>query len=437
VIARGAMLRALYRAASELAPPVLRVVLARRRARGKEDAARLGERRGRASLPRPTGRLAWIHGASVGEARSVLPLIERLLAADAELHVLVTTGTVTSARLLSGRLPPRALHQFVPLDAAPWVRAFLDHWRPDLALWVESELWPSLLGEAARRGVPLALVNARMSDRSYRGWRRWPAFAASLVGAFDLVLAQSAADAERYRRLGARAVSMPGNLKFAAPPLPVDEAALRAFRSEAGGRPSWVAASIHPGEDAIVSDAHRLLKREAPRVLSIVVPRHPEKGAAMQRALATRGFAVSRRAAGDSAAACDIYLADTLGELGLFYRAARAAFIGGSLVPHGGQNPIEPALLGCPILHGPHMHNFAAVIAGFDAAGGAEPVADAGSLAAAVAALLGDPARHQAMAEAARRAAEAEQGALDRIMAQLHPLLVGGPASARAQHAPA
>ncbi len=382
------MMLALYRAVSTVAPPVLRYVLKRRLARGKEDGERLGERMGRAGLDRPAGRLAWIYGASVGEARSVLPLIERLLARDIELNIVVTTGTVTSARIMAERLPPRALHQFVPVDLAPWVRGFLDHWRPDLALWVELEIWPCLVSETARRGIPLALLNARMSDRSYRGWRRWPGLATSLIGAFDLVLAQSEADAERYRRLGARRVAMPGNLKYSAPALPADEAKLAALRAEIGERPVWLAASIHPGEDAVVAEAHRALKAPMPNLLTIAAPRHPEKGAAMQQTLQALGLAVRRRSAGEGPAGADIYVADTMGELGLFYRVAAAALVGGSLIPHGGQNPIEPALLGCPILHGPHMHNFAAVIAGFDAADAASPVTGAADLADTLAAAV-------------------------------------------------
>jgi 3-deoxy-D-manno-octulosonic-acid transferase len=430
------MLLGAYRNLSALAPPVLRLLLRRRLARGKEDGARIGERMGVAARARPAGELGWVHGASVGEALAALALIERVLARLPAAHVLVTTGTVTSARLMGQRLPPRALHQFAPVDAAPWVAQFLDHWRPDLALWIESELWPNLLLQSAARGIPLALLNARLSERSFRGWRRWPAAARRLLASFRLVLAQTELDAGRYRALGAAPVAVPGNLKYAAPPLPADEAKLGEMRARIGARPVWLAASIHPGEDTIVAAAQRVLGERVPGALALVVPRHPEKGAAMQAAMARAGavagtaagtapaLRIARRGAGEALAAdTDIYIADTLGELGLFYRLAGAAFVGGSFIPHGGQNPIEPAALGVAVLHGPHMENFAPVIANFDRLGAARRVADSASLAGALADILGRPETRARMGAAARQAAEAERGVIERVMAALETLL--------------
>lgn len=417
------MILGAYRGLSALAPPALRLLLKRRLARGKEDAARLGERMGRAGRARPAGPLVWVHAASVGESLSTLPLIERVLARVPAAHVLVTTGTVTSARLMAERLPPRAFHQFVPLDAAPWVARFLDHWRPELALWIESELWPNLLRATGARGVPAALVNARMTERSFRGWRRWPGAARGLLGAFRLVLAQSETYAGRFRALGAARVAVAGNLKYAAPPLPADAAKLEALRAAIGARPVWIAASIHPGEEAAVADAQARLRR-ASGALGIVVPRHPEKGAAMAEAMRARGLAVAVRSAGAAPGAdTALYVADTLGELGLFYRAAKIALIGGSLVPHGGQNPIEPALLGLPVLHGPHVENFADVIRALAHAGAALEVRDGASIAACLEQLLPRPHELAAMGEAAKRCAEAERGVIDRVMAALEPLL--------------
>lgn len=417
------MLLDLYRGISRAAPPVLRALLRRRLARGKEDAARLPERMGVASRARPAGRLVWIHGASVGEALSVLPLIERVLQRLPAAHILVTTGTLTSARLMAERLPPRAFHQFVPLDAAPWVQRFLDHWRPDLALWVESELWPNLLLESSARGVPIALINARLSGRSFRGWKRWPVAARKLVQAFRLVLAQTAADAERYRALGAAQVLLVGNLKYAAPPLPVDETKLDELRAAIGSRRVWLAASIHPGEETVIAQAQRALEPTI-GALAIVVPRHPEKGAAMQASMAAPDLRIARRSAGEIPAAdTNIYLADTLGELGLFYSVARLAFIGGSLIPHGGQNPIESARFGVPILYGPHMENFADVIGALHGAGAALRVHDARDLAGCLNHLLGRPHELHEMGDAARKCAETERGVIDRVMAALEPLL--------------
>jgi len=418
------MILGAYRSISTLAPPVLRALLRRRLARGKEDAARLPERMGEASRARPAGRLVWIHGASVGEALSVLPLIERVLQRLSAAHILVTTGTLTSARIMAERLPPRAFHQFVPLDAAPWVKGFLDHWRPDLAFWVESELWPNLLLKSSARGVPIALVNARLSERSFRGWKRWPASARRLVQAFRLVLAQTSADAERYRALGAAEVSFAGNLKYAAPPLPVNENALAELRARVSARPVWLAASIHPGEESVVAPAQRILRQRLPGALAIVVPRHPEKGAAMQAAMAAPDLKIARRGAGESLGAdTDIYIADTLGELGLFYRLAGAAFVGGSLIAHGGQNPIEPALLGVPVLHGPHMENFAAVIENIDRLCAARHVQDPYCSTQGLADIPGRPEARARMGATARAAAEAERGVIDRVMAVLEKLL--------------
>lgn len=417
------MILGAYRSLSALAPPALRLLLKRRLARGKEDAARLGERMGIAGQARPAGPLVWVHAASVGESLSTLPLIERVLARVLPAHVLVTTGTVTSAKLMAARLPPRAFHQFVPLDAAQWVARFLDHWRPDLALWIESELWPNLLREANARGIPAALVNARMTERSFRGWKRWPGAARDLLGAFRLVLAQSGTYSERFRALGASEVSVAGNLKYAAPPLPADDAKLAALRAAIGSRPVWLAASIHPGEEEAVAEAQSHLKRAA-GALGIVVPRHPEKGAAMAEAMRARGLAVALRSAGAlPGAGTSIYVADTLGELGLFYRVAKLALVGGSLVPHGGQNPIEPALFGVPVLHGPHVENFADVIRALAHAGAALEVRDGASIASCLEQLLPRPNEIAAMGEAAKRCAEAERGVIDRVMAALEPLL--------------
>jgi 3-deoxy-D-manno-octulosonic-acid transferase len=429
------MILAAYRTASVLAPPALRLLLRRRLARGKEDAARLGERMGIAGRPRPAGALVWVHGASVGETMSVLPLIERVLARLPAAQVLVTTGTVTSARLLAERLPERAFHQFIPLDAARWVARFLAHWRPGLGLWIESELWPNLLKQAATAGVPLALVNARLSQRSFRGWQRWPQAARELVSAFRVIMAQSEADASRYRALGATAVSVPGNLKYSTPPLPADEGRLAELRAAIGARPVWLAASIHPGEDVHIASAQRVLRERLPGVLAMVVPRHPEKGAAMEAAMAGADLRIARRAAGEPLAPdTDIYVADTLGELGLFYRLAGAAFVGGSLIAHGGQNPIEPALLGVPVLHGPHMENFAAVVESFDRMDAARRVEDSYGLAEQLAAILGRPEVQRRMGAEAKRLAQAERGVIERVLAGLEPLLAR---LAERTHAPA
>ncbi|MYK14534.1 MAG: 3-deoxy-D-manno-octulosonic acid transferase [Rhodospirillaceae bacterium] len=424
------MLLGLYRGLGRLAPPVARLVLLRRRARGKEHPERYRERMGNPRRNRPDGALIWLHAASVGEALSALP-IGRLLARLPSAHVMVTSGTVTSAKLMDERLPEGAFHQFVPVDCPAWVGRFLDHYRPDLALWVESELWPALLAGTVQRGTPAILLNGRMSARSLRRWRRFPGAARRLIRSFDAVLAQSEADAGRFRRLGARRVETPGNLKMAAAPLPADPAALASLADAVRGRPVWLAASTHPGEEDAAAEAHRSVRRQSGDALLVIVPRHPERGPAIANALRRAGHAVGLRSAGDAPdAEADIYIADTLGELGLFYRAAPVAFVGGSLAPHGGQNPIEPAQLGCAILHGPHVGNFSDIAEALQAAGASETVASSDALAAAVGRLLADPAECRDRADRAAVAVEDSAGILDRAMALLEPWLAALPDSA-------
>ncbi|MGQ0675919.1 MAG: 3-deoxy-D-manno-octulosonic acid transferase, partial [Rhodospirillales bacterium] len=405
------------------AAPLIRYYLKQRCASGKEDPARLDERFGLASRPRPLGALVWVHCASVGEAVSVLALIERMLAARPALNVLVTTGTVTSARLLARRLPPRAFHQYVPVDHAGWARRFVRHWRPDLALWVESELWPNLIGAAAGAGVTLALINARMSDASFRRWRRAPFLIRPLLQSFALCLGQDERQSERLAALGAPAVRSVGNLKFAAAPLPVDESDLAALRAAIAGRPAWIAASTHPGEEELIARAHRQLAPAHPGLLTVIVPRHPDRGPAIAAALRAPGIVVARRGAGEGPAAAQVYVADTMGELGLFYRLAPLAFIGGSLVPHGGHNPLEAAVLGAAALAGPHTHNFASVTEEMKSAGGLVQVADAEGLARELDRLLGDEPRRRKTAAAGRAVALARAHVLDAVLAEIAPWL--------------
>lgn len=416
---------ALYRGISALAEPLLRRWLARRMARGKEDPARIGERFGHAGAPRPAGPLVWMHGASVGESLALLGLIGALRAARPDLAVLVTTGTVTSAALMKARLPKGALHQFVPVDAAGPVERFLDHWRPDLAIWTESELWPRLVSSTARRGVPMTIVNARMSAGSARTWRRFaPGMARALLSPFAAVAAAEAETAERLRCLGARNVVVTGTLKGgAAPP---DLPAARAALAEAlAGRPVWLAASTHEGEEAAVAEAHRRMAGRIPGLMTLIAPRHPERGPAVLDALRAQGLAASRRGAGAAlpGPSDEIHVLDTLGELGAWLRLAPVAFIGGSLVPVGGHNPHEPALLGAAILHGPHVFNFAPDYAALAAEGGAVEIASAAALAEAATRLLTDEPARRATAEAARAALPDGAAALGAVLAMLTPLL--------------
>lgn len=510
----------LYLAASLLAGPIARPLLRRRLARGREDAARLDERLGEASLPRPEGPLVWLHGASVGEATSALPLVSALLARG--LGVLVTTGTVTAAERMGDLLPEGALHQFVPVDTASAVRGFLDHWRPDLAILMESELWPRLITETGARAIPMALVNARLSERSFRRWRALPGMARQLFGSFDLVLTQDEVSVGRVGDLGGRARHA-GNLKamVEAPESGRDE--LQTIRELLGGRPLWLAASTHAGEEEAMIAAQRALAaaygstpgpgtdtaadagsegsapvsrqsgeaaldasphgasdiapealegaapqaashggticmestppssgagQEGPRVgdsnaqsamkprpaltetkdgakpLLILAPRHPERGEAVAGLLSEAGLSFARRSEGKMPGrATDVWLADTLGEMGLWYRLAPIAFIGGSLVEVGGHTPFEPIALGAAVLHGPHVANFAPVYAALDRAGGAIEISNAPELAATLRALLADPGLAEGLSARAHEVHAALLPDLDAMVEELVTLM--------------
>ena len=415
----------LYRGLTTLLGPAVRLYLGRRLKHGKEDALRFGEREGRASRARPPGPLVWIHAASVGEAISTLAFIDRLVAERPALNILVTTGTVTSARLLGTRLPTgHAWHQYVPVDRPIYVRRFLEHWRPDLAIWVESELWPNLIVETRRRRVPIILLNGRMSLASYRRWQRVPSMIRPLLAGFDLCLAQDAVQAERFARLGAPRALTVGDLKAAAAPLPADQPALDALEVALGARPRWLAASTHEGEEALAVEAHLRLRDRLPALCTIIAPRHPVRGAEIAALAARHGLKPARRSEDETLAPdVAVYIADTLGELGIFYRLAGLTFIGGSTGKLGGHNPLEAALLDCAILHGPDMANTAAVAEALRAAGGAEVVSDAASLAAALERLLTDPELRARRAAAAGTVAARQRNVLDAVLDRLAPWL--------------
>ena len=413
----------LYRLGCVVGSPLAFRLLTRRLRRGKEHPERMTERFGQASIARPPGPLVWVHGASVGEMLAVISLIERLRAQH--FAVLVTSGTVTSAALAEQRLPDGVLHQFVPLDAPRFVQRFLNHWRPGLALFVESDLWPNLICSCAARKIPMIVINGRLSERSFSRWRRVPGVIAALLNRFDLCLTQSAADAERYAKLGAPRVSATGNLKLDLPAPPADDAVLGRLKQIVGRRPVVVAASTHPGEEAPVVGAHRRLRAKFPTLLTIIVPRHPARGESIAEIAKSAGVAIalrSRRA--QPMPDIGIYIADTLGELGLMYRLAPIAFMGGSLAHHGGQNPIEAIRLGAAVIHGPHVWNFADIYASLDAAHGAEQVADEEALAARLGVWLAAPAARQAAADAAAATIKKLGGALDRTWAALDPYLI-------------
>ena len=402
------------------ATPLMPLLLRQRAARGKEDHARMGERLGQAGLARPSGRLIWIHGASVGESLSALPLIQRLLADGAS--VLVTSGTVSSAGMMQARLPRGAIHQYVPLDVPRAAARFLDHWRPDMGLFVESDLWPNLLLEARSRGVKLALINARISERSAAGWKRAPNMARALLEAFDIILAQDEEFAARFRALGARTVTVAGSLKADAPPLGCDPGALQAMREAIGQRPILLAAQTHPGEDETLLPAHDALRARFPTLLTIIAPRHVERGPDI--AMLCGGRRSARRAANDPVTAdTAIYIADTMNELGLFYRLTHFCFLGGTLVPMLGHNPLEPAALGCAVLAGPSRANSARAFQAVLDAQGFGDVHTSTDIAREAGHLLADPEVARAAGLAAARGAARLSGAVEKTIAALENLM--------------
>ncbi|MBT6510269.1 MAG: 3-deoxy-D-manno-octulosonic acid transferase [Alphaproteobacteria bacterium] len=417
------MMAGLYRLATVAAEPFAPLLLRLRLLRGKEDEARMAEKLGRGQGQRPDGRLVWVHGASVGESLSALPLIERIAATGA--NVMVTTGTTTSAGIMARRLPQGCFHQYAPLDGPRAVTRFFERWRPDAALWVESELWPNLLAEARRRKVPTALVNGRMSPRSFARWRRLPSLARAMIAGFEVVLAQSDADGARLTALGARHVVTGGDLKAAAMPLEADNAALARVQDAVGRRPTWLAVSTHEGEERLAADVHRKIARSIPGLLTVIVPRHADRGDAIETDLTDRGFGVVRRSRNElPGPQADIFLGDSMGEMGLYLRLGNPVFVGKSLLHEGGHNPREPALLGRAVLFGPHMENFIQAANDLMAASGAIQVADAATLAALVGRLLQDAEAVAAMGAAGQARAEADaSGILDAVYRALAPVV--------------
>jgi 3-deoxy-D-manno-octulosonic-acid transferase len=412
-------LLSLYAALTHLLEPLAPVALRRRAARGKEDPARLGERLGRATVPRPAGALVWLHGVSVGESLSLLPLVDGLRARRPDLSLLVTSGTRTSAQLLASRLPAGVIHQYAPVDAPGAVARFLDHWRPSAGVFVESELWPNLIRGAHGRGVRLALVSARMTQASARGWSRARGAAKALLGAFDLILPQEAMTEARLTGLGAK-VGPNLNLKRIGAPLPCNEEELTRMRADLAGRRVILASNTHEGEEPIIAEAARDLD-----VLLVVAVRHPDRGPAVAADLAARGFKVARRSAGEPIAPdTTAYVADTVGEMGLFYRLADMAVMGGSFVEGiGGHNPLEPARLGTPVITGPHVFNAAELYAEMLAEVAAIEARDGAALARHLRGLVDFPHIRRQISEAGLDYAARQGAALDAALGLIEPLL--------------
>lgn len=411
-----------YRLAGAAAYPLIGGYVAWRASKGKEETARRRERYGKPGSPRPDGPLIWMHAASVGETIAVVPLIRHIRACG--INIVLTTGTVTSAQVARERLGDAAIHQYVPLDLKPAISRFLDHWKPDLAIMAESEIWPMTILELGSRRVPQVLVNGRLSDRSFASWSKRGYLAEALFENLAHVVAQSDVDAERFRALGARPVTVSGNLKVDTVPPPVDEAELARLEGEIGDRRIWAAVSTHDGEEVAAAKAHILLRKRHPDLLTMIVPRHPERAGAIAAACAGLGLTVARRSLGDAVApATDIFLGDTIGEMGLYLRLTEIAFVGRSLTGKGGQNPLEPAMLDTAVLSGRNVHNFREAYQKLAASGAARFVRDGDVLAGAVNFLLTNTAERYKMMDAGRRTVEEMRGALSRTMQALQPYI--------------
>lgn len=420
-----------YQLTAFLAAPFLASSLRRRAKAGREDATRLNERKGIASLPRPDGQVIWFHAASVGETYSVLPLIKDILAANQRLSILLTTGTYSSAQIIAelqnqpdnGGLS-RLIHQYAPLDRRAWINRFLDHWRPTMAGWVESEIWPNWVLACEAKRVDLIMINGRLSARSFERWKRITGTARHLLSHFKLIMAQDETTAARLKQIGSGPIATPGNLKLDAPALAADAAQLDAMRAQFGERPRWLASSTHEGEESQILATHKLLQAHYPDLLTLIAPRHPVRGDALATQLQAglpQGGIAQRSGGASVTQQTEIYLLDTLGELGIFYRLADIVFMGGSLVPHGGQNPVEAARLNCAVLHGPHVANFAEIYADLRANGAAQEISDSATLSAALLTLMSTQARQQELAANAEAYAESMHGARQRVQDLLRP----------------
>ncbi len=342
-----------------LYPLVIQRYVEKRKQKGKEDIARFNERIGRPKMPRPEGKLFWLHGASVGESISMLPLINKILETYPDSHVMVTTGTVTSADVMQKRLPERAFHQFIPIDNPIFTTRFVKHWHPDVALWFESEFWPAVLSSIKRKNIPLILINGRISNKTFKRWQQFDFVCKELLGCFNLCLGQSEEDAYRLKVLGAKETLCLGNIKYAGLPLPIDETAKSVILEQIGGRKFWLASSTHEDEEVRIAKVHKRLMEKFPDLLTIIAPRHPNRGEEIANEIQKLDLNTALRSKGEEITPdTNIYIADTIGEMGLWYDIANIVFIGGSLIPHGGQNFIEPSRVRDAVIVGPHMHNF-------------------------------------------------------------------------------
>ncbi len=418
-------MRSLYSLLLYLLIPLALTRLAWRGLRNRGYWQRWGERFGFG--PCLEGPVIWLHAVSVGEVRASAPLV-KALARDYPGHrILITTMTPTGSATVRALFGDSVAHRYVPYDLPTAVWRFLNRTRPRLALILETELWPNLFHQCRKRDIPLMLANVRMSEQSARGYRRLKGFTRATLANVSRVGAQTEADAGRLRRLGAAQVEVTGSIKFEME-VPADLAARAAtLRSGFGDRPVWVAASTRAGEEEYVLDAFARLRTRLPRLLLVLVPRHPERFSAVANLCQQRGLPVVRRSDRQDSVAPDtaILLGDTMGELLLFHAAADVSYIGGSLVPLGGQNLLEAAAVGTPVVFGPHMFNFSDISRMALEQGAGRQVQDVAELTSAVAEYLENPPVRRAAGIAGQRLVEGNRGALTKTLALLRPVFTG------------
>lgn len=342
-----------------LYPYAIQPYINKRLKKGKEDILRHNEREGNPTKKRPEGKLIWFHGASVGEALSMLPLIHKLLEENPNYNIMVTTGTVTSAELMQKRLPQRAFHQYIPIDNPNFTQKFINHWKPDVALWFEAEFWPSMLGEIKKNKIPLILLNGRIGNKAFRNWKIFKFISKELLSCFNLCLGQSPEDVKRLQKIGAKEALFLGNLKYAGFNPPVDKDKKAEILTQIGQRQIWGVISTHNDEEMQIGKQIMWMKENIPNLLTIIAPRHPQRGMEIQQQLNSIGLKTALRTKEEKIfPETDVYIADTIGEVGIWYDIAPVIFIGGSLIPHGGQNFIEPCRFQDAVLVGPHTYNF-------------------------------------------------------------------------------
>ena len=411
----------LYKLLFLLLTPFLCVLFVFRLIKGKEDKNRFCERLGYPKYKRPEGKLIWMHGASVGECLSMLPLIHRLLELDSSLHIMVTSGTVTSASLMEKRLPERAFHQFVPIDS-PWgTGAFVRHFHPDAVFWFESEFWPSLLYAIHKARIPLVLLNGRISDRSFARWQKASSIIKSILGLFTITLGQSPENARRLQVLGSPCVDCIGNIKYAASIAPFDAVELEKLKGQIGSRPVWTGASTHHNEEEQMADVHLKLKQKYPTLLTVCVPRHPNRATEIENMCQKKGLKVARRSRNDIISEnTDFYLADTIGEMGLLYQLTDIVFVGGSLIPFGGQNMLEPMRLKRATIIGPHAFNFREIVSSAKQHNALIEVEDKDKLVGVIDSLLTSPDKVTELGNSAEQVATSEMNVLDRLYDLMH-----------------